>query len=505
MRKSLLLLALLLLLAAVCRAEEAEVFTSGDYKYSLAEDGTAIITKYTGNEKELLIPDKLDGYKVTGIGDDAFYGCRSLTAVMIPDSVVELGVNPFARCSKLREIRISPDQPMFAVLDGVLFNKEDKELICYPMGLKAETYVIPQGIRKIGEGAFDSCSSLTAITISDSVTSIGEYAFIYCDSLTTVTIPDGVTSIGELAFSCCISLTAVTIPDSVTSIGDWVFALCDSLTAVTIPNSVTSIGDSAFSKCSALTAITIPDSVTSIGDEAFYGCRSLTSVTIPDSVMSIGDSAFSWCGSLTEVTIPDSVVELGVTPFVACSKLREIRVSPEQPMFAVLDGVLFNKVEKELICYPAGFNADTYVIPQGIRKIGDAAFYDCDSLTAVTIPNSVTNIGNSAFCHCHSLTAVTIPNSVTNIGDFAFYDCDSLTAVTIPDSVTCLGDSAFSWCDSLTSVIISVVALADILPEIFEDCSRITFTVPRGSELAAYCKKNGLNYTYPDSNDWLLN
>ena len=110
------------------------------------------------------------------------------------------------------------------------------------------------------------------------VTSIGDYAFYKCSSLTSVTIGNSVTEIGERAFEYCRSLTSVTIPDSVTSIGNYAFSGCSSLTSVTIPDSVTSIGNYAFSGCSSLTSVTILDSVTSIGYEAFKGCSSLTSV-----------------------------------------------------------------------------------------------------------------------------------------------------------------------------------------------------------------------------------
>ena len=124
-------------------------------------------------------------------------------------------------------------------------------------------------ITTIGEGAFYGCSSLTRVTIGDSVTTIGERAFNGCNSLTSVTIGDSVTTIGENAFRNCSSLTSITVPDSVTSIGEYAFLGCISLTSITVPDSVTSIGEGAFRYCSRLASITIPDSVTSIGEYAF--------------------------------------------------------------------------------------------------------------------------------------------------------------------------------------------------------------------------------------------
>ena len=123
-----------------------------------------------------------------------------------------MGGNPFAACGKLQTIAVSPDHPKLAVADNVLFDKTEKKLICYPAGLDAANYEIPQGI-----------------------TAVGDSAFSFCHSLTSVTLPDGVTTIGDAAFSACHSLTSVTLPDSVTTIGDFAFSSCDSLTVSPFP------------------------------------------------------------------------------------------------------------------------------------------------------------------------------------------------------------------------------------------------------------------------------
>ena len=155
--------------------------------------------------------------------------------------------------------------------------------------------VIPNSVTSIGDNAFEYCFSLSNLVIPDGVTSIGKWAFEDCSSLSSVVIPDSVTSIGNHAFAYCESLSSIVIPDSVTSIGDHAFSYCESLTDIVIPDSVTSIGDNAFRHCSSLSSLVIPDSVTSIECYAFSGCESLSSIVIPDSVTSIGYHAFASC------------------------------------------------------------------------------------------------------------------------------------------------------------------------------------------------------------------
>ncbi len=221
------------------------------------------------------------------------------------------------------------------------------------------------------------------MTIPASVTTIGDYAFQNCSGLTSVTISQGVTSIGQYAFSGCSGLTGVTIPASVTTIGDYAFQNCSGLTGVTIPASVTSIGSYAFSGCSGLTGVTIPQGVTSIGQYAFSGCSGLTSVTIPVSVTS-WDRAFSGCSGLTSVTISQGVTSIGSSAFSGCTGLTSV------------------------------------TIPASVTSIGGAAFSGCTGLTSVTIPQGVTSIGNYAFSGCSKLEAAIFTGNAPGLGTDVF-------------------------------------------------------------------------------------
>ena len=255
--------------------------------------------KYSKDGRKLLkAPKKLDGiYSIRKgtkiICEEAFrwskfIGCRSLTSLVIPDSVTNIGDYAFSGCRSLTDI------------------------------------VIPDSVTRIGDGAFRGCKSLTDIVIPNSVTSIGDNAFEYCFSLSNLVIPDGVTSIEDNAFEGCYSLSSVVIPDSVSCIGFGAFENCSSLTDIVIPDSVTSIGGYAFGCCESLTDIVIPNSVTSIGDNAFWYCKSLSSVVIPAGVTSIGARAFCECSSLISIVIPDGITCIGESAFCVCSSLSSV-------------------------------------------------------------------------------------------------------------------------------------------------------------------------------------
>ena len=351
-------------------------------------------------------------------------------------------------------------------------------------------------VTSIGNQAFRDCSSLTTITLPNSITSIQDLAFCNCSSLTTITLPNSIMSIGSGAFRDCSSLTTITLPNSITSIGSGAFSGCSSLTTITLPNSITSIGSSAFSGCSSLTTITLPNSITSIGEYAFsktpfwsnqpdgvvyfgnmlykykgempdntsivvkngttiinrgafYQCKGLTSITIPNSVTNIGSTALMET-SITEITLPTKLKEIDVTALNS-THLTTINVAVANPYYCSIEGVLFSKDQKTLVKYPQGKNNATYSIPEGVVTIEGYAFESCANLSSVFFPKSVNTIQDYAFLRS-GLHSATIPNSVKHCGGGIFYSCDSLVSVVLSTNLTEIPYLMFSNCSSLKKV-----------------------------------------------------
>ena len=239
--KKVYLLFLLALLPFVVYADPIEI--NGIYYNLDLEAKTAEVTKnpnwYSG---DVTIPKTVTyggkKYSVTSIGEWAFYDCRNLTSVVIPNSVTSIGNGAFAACSSLTTIKI------------------------------------PNSVTSVGSQAFDYTpwynNQPDGIVYADNI--LYKYKGTMPDD-TEITIKEGTLGIAGSAFRGCAGLTSVTIPSSVTFIGNNAFSVCKNLTSVTIPNSVRSIGREAFSGCSGLTSITIPNSVTSIGFNSFRGCQ----------------------------------------------------------------------------------------------------------------------------------------------------------------------------------------------------------------------------------------
>ena len=430
--------------------ECATVMYSVGLNYSLNSDGQSYTVTGIGTcaDTNLIIPSTYNGLPVTAIKNFAFRGCEKLTSVMIPDSVTNMGVRIFMGCTNLTSIIVDKNNSTYKSIDGNVYTIDGKTLVIYAAGKAETSFVIPNGVTNIGEGAFYICDNLVSVTISDSVVSIGDYAFSSCDRLENVTIGNGVTIIGEYAF-----------------------AYCDALIVLTIGNNVTSIGSSAFNGCDSLTNVIIPDSVNSIESFAFYYCKSLASITIGNRVQFIDSYAFAY-SAITSIMIPRSVSSIAEETFVGCTKLTNIIVDENNSHYKSIDGNLYTKDEKTLVRYAAGKSDTSFVIFDTVTSIGAFAFESCYNLTIITIPNTVTSIGRSAFDDCRKLTSIIIPDSVTSLGYMAFSGCESLENVTIGNNVTSLGYNVFAFCERLTSIIIPY-NVTSISNKAFYECNNL--------------------------------
>ena len=187
-------------------------------------------------------------------------------------------------------------------------------------------------------GTFNGVSDSVATPASGELVITGDYytfangtytglksATNYCACINAIVDFGAIETIANNMFRQNTSLTSITIPDSVTSIGSSAFYGCTGLTSVTIPDSVTSIGNAAFRGCTNLALTSLPDSVTSIGSYAFYYCKKVCIQTFPEGLISIGDNAFYMEKANSEYTamygltivLPSTIRELGVDIFVS--------------------------------------------------------------------------------------------------------------------------------------------------------------------------------------------
>lgn len=212
-----------LLLATGCLAEERVQKNFGNFSYLLEKGGkTAVITGYQGEGGSVVVPEKIDGAKVTKIEEKAFSNSANLTGILLPETVTEIGPYAFAGC--------------------------------YYLTLA----VLPQGLVSLGEGAFKQCRSLVQINFPGQLTNIASESFSGCSSLEKVEIPARVKTIGRDAFSGSATLRMVQISSSVENIGDHAFAGCTELSEVILLSRKTSLGNYVFSGCPALNVIRLP-------------------------------------------------------------------------------------------------------------------------------------------------------------------------------------------------------------------------------------------------------
>ena len=287
------------------------------------------------------------------------------------------------------------------------------------------------------------------------VAEIGNYAFSGCSSLTSITIPDSVTIIGDSAFSHCKSFENFVVPDSITEIGVCAFQSCENLTSVTIGNNVKTIGNSAFMFCEKLENITISESVVSIGDGFVFQCLNLKSITVDNENQYYSSDEYGVLynkdkteliqypigNDRKEFIIPDGVVTIGENSFLGSIELESVLIPASTEVVS-------------LQAFATSWNLKSVVFADNskLRHIGMLAFAQ-SAIETIDLPASVEIIEMEAFTNCFALESITIPEGIERIEPGAFVACLSLKEVNLPESITYIGN-AFDACPCIDTIVV---------------------------------------------------
>lgn len=530
------------------------------------------ITGYDGNEKDLVVPSELNGHKVDCIDSLSAPNADDSTveSVTISDGISHINrlfrynthlkhvyldskiltfetggqfCDDFWGCPNLESIELCEDNENYSTHDGVLFDKSVNALVFCPEG-KQGSYKIPDSVTWIYDSALNNCKSITELIFPKSITAIDSSTCSYCENLTRVEFGDNLQSIGSSAFAYCSRLNDIIIPNSVHSIGDCAFLRCGSLTEVSVPDGVTVIGERAFGFCDNLKTITLGKGVSELGENfvdqyssnlenvfvneenehyvddngilfsmdsgellVYPRANKSTTLTVPDGISALPDIENH---TLAEINIPASVTQIGN---INEKLLKNINVSPDNPHFYSINGILFSKDTNEMLCYPPKNETTELNIPEGVVKI---CSIESDYLKTLNIPSSVSEVGNiscialeninvssdnQTYCSidgvlynksitemlcfplASKITDYHIPDSVAELKGY-FGNAKHLKNIYVPQSVTEFGHYTFT-------------IHGDCIENIYVENGNLNYYSENG---ILYYKSNGFVAAYPENN-----
>lgn len=362
---------------------------------------------------------------VEEIGDKAFYYCPSLREIKLPKTLKKIGEKAFGLNTNLSKISLENNKnDYFEVASNVLYTVGKTELVCYPQGIKALTYDLPDSVEIIRNGAMYGNQNLTGITISSNsqLVEIGERAMAALFNVESIDISrcQYLTTIGEKAFSENTSLKQMEIPASVTSMGDAVFYKSSSIQFIKLNNSFEKLPNETFSSCSRLQNVTFTSASTikTIGKKAFSG-TAITKFPTLVNLETIEEDAFNACMSLDTITFPNKLKSIGVGAFNNCSSVSSI------------------------------------IFPNGLTEITERSFNRCENLQSIDLSNTqVTTIARTAFMGCSSVVEIEFPSTLKRIEEKAFSGLVKLETLEFPKGLEYIGYAAFDNYSALYKVFI---------------------------------------------------
>lgn len=457
------------------------------FRYFLNDESEAIISRYTGGESVVVVPESLDGYPVTQIGSYAFSAFvvpeTLITSINLPETMESIAKNAFDSNENLTQINI-PSKVTTIPFD------------CFRGCDSLEYIEIPDSVNKIEGGAFRYCEGLKSISLPESITEISEETFMICGSLESIDMP-GVRKIGYRAFSHCYKLATIELPDCLTEIGDWAFADCFTLERIDLSN-VTHFGEYIMTDCRKLKEVILNDNLERLENGMFLSCDKLEKIELPSNLVYIGKDCFRGSG-LKSITFNEGLKTIDQWAFQSCTKLSEV------------------------------------VFPESLEYIWNVAFDECDALESITLPVNLKILGYHAFSRCDKLTTIYfnavdcrvcdankyndkgyIPGNWTTASPFyktkitnivfgetitsinsdsgtngTFEGHDTLELIAIPDTVEEIGNAAFKNCSNLETAVISD-SVTQIADDSFDGCDKLTIYCTSGSYVETYALNNNI-------------
>ena len=475
------------------------------------------------------------------IGENAFYGCISLSGITIPDTVTEIGDGAFRRCSSATYVNISDNS----------------------------------SLTSIGEGSFYGCTSLASVTFGNNITTIGEDAFGFCSGLTSVTLPDSVSSIGKYAFRFCKRMTSCTIGSGLTSIGSYAFSDCSGLTSLTISSVIPpTINENTFQNIRNDLVIYVPCcSVelykdTNIWSSLASRIRGIAPCsgqyrTVDSTPYCVGydkyyDKIYQYSDGAvwqTVTSVPILIAEKsidcgyvgkmkgyysdGTISNVVCDGSTSLNQGESKPTgydYTLMTSAEIGECVQSIGTYTfqnfpltsITMSAVTSIDYQAFKNSGlksidlstvtslgreafascykltdviigcnvsQYCFSGCRSLTSVTFGNHATSIGYGSFEYCSGMTSINIPDSISSIDDYAFSDCSGLTTCSIGTGIRSIGFLAFRRCVNLNTLIVNAVSPPSIKSDTFKNTNIQYILVPEGSVNAYKSATNWSSYS----------
>lgn len=431
--------------------EPSVIAVKGDFLFArrTEEDGHNYLIRYTGSDKEITLPDDLDGepYKIV---TNCFNGSKDITHVTVPNGVDEIGEKAFYGCSSLKTL-IGGDS--VTVIGDSAFG------FCESLA----DITLPQNLEQLGASAFDCCKALKSVSIGPAVKEIKISAFRN-SGITEVTLSEGLETLGNFAFGNCENLRKINLPSTLKAIGQHAFIYCTALQEVTVPAGVSVVESGTFYGSGINSAI-LSEGVTKIETEAFGACKNLSAVELGNGLTFIGSGAFVNDTALTSLHIPASVTGFGGdvrNPFISgCYSLTTLTVGEGNEFYYGANNCIIERETKKIVYGCAGS-----VIPSdgSVQSIASYAFF-FSGIRSVTIPSTILKIGGSAFsdsklqslefksapelgtdafAYCKKLTEIKFAEGTEVLGQGAFSNCTALKNITFPQSLRVINDYAFS-------------------------------------------------------------